>query len=103
MSSRADCSFGPDHPPKFVTRSLRADEPRLAPADEIAIGIAERPAGPVTARAACRIGGAVAFINHIAGGRRIIARLAVGNRAANDGAADNAGCHTRTDRAAVAA
>src|SRR6185437_11613208 len=99
VSSRADCSFGPDHPPKFVTRSLRADEPRLAPADEITVGIAERPAGPITARAACRIGGAIALIDHVAGRRRIVARLAVGDRAADDGAGDDSGCHTRTDRA----
>src|SRR5512139_809233 len=66
--------FGPDHPPKFVTRSLRADEPRLAPADEIAVGVMKRPARPVATGAGCRIGGAVAFINHIAGRRRVIAR-----------------------------
>src|SRR5262249_55369171 len=100
---RADCSFGPDHPPKFVTRSLRADKPRLAPADEVAVSVAEWPAGPVAARAASRIRGAVAFIDHVAGSRRGVARLAVGDGAADDGAANNSCCYTRTDRAAVAA
>src|SRR6185312_1740210 len=64
-----DCSFGPDHPPKFVTRSLRTDKPRLAPADKVAVLIAKLPAGPVATRATCRIGGAVALINHVAGSR----------------------------------
>src|SRR4029078_6773689 len=86
--------FGPDHPPKFVTRCLRADKSRLAPADEVTVCVTERPAGPVATRATCRVRGAVPFITHIAGGRRIIARLAVGYRAANDGAADNARFHT---------
>src|SRR5512139_50095 len=95
--------FGPDHPPKVVTRSLRADEPRFAPADEIAVTVMKRSAGPVTARATSRVGGTVTFIGYIAGLRCVVARLAVGDRTADDRAADNASCHTRTDRAAIAA
>src|SRR5690242_9533565 len=95
--------FGPDHPPKFVTRSLRADKPRLAPANEVAVSVAEWPTGPVTTHASCRIGGAVAFINHITGSRCVVARAAVGDRAADDGAAYNTGSYARTNRAAVAA
>src|SRR6478736_6055805 len=97
--------FGADHPPKVVTRSLRADESWTAPADEIAVAIAERSARPVATRASSRVRRTVALVNDIARGRpvRRVSTRAVRDRAADDGAADHAGCNTGTDRAAIAA
>src|SRR5690242_15794665 len=95
-------SFGADHPPKVVTRPLRADEPRTAPADEIAVTITQRAAGPIAARACGRVRGTVAFIHDVAGGGRVVARPTVRNCAANNGAADDAGGHASTNCAAIA-
>src|SRR5262249_23683801 len=86
---------------QVVTRSLRADEPRTAPANEIAVGITHRPAGPIATRALRRVGSAVSLVDDITR-RRSVIRLAVGNRAANDGAADHAGSNTRADCATIA-
>src|SRR5665647_3154317 len=90
--------LGTNPAPKAVTPILRADEPGAAPADRVAIGIeGERPACPVAARAFDRVAGAVAFVDHIAGLRPVIARAAVGDGAADDGAggkaANDAGTH----------
>src|SRR6478672_4282603 len=90
-----------DHPPNVVTRSLRADETRPAPAHEIAVAVTQRPASPVTAGAAGWIGGAVAFIDHIPRLRAVVAGSAVGDRAANNCAADDARSDTGTDATTV--
>src|SRR5262249_49617337 len=88
----------------MVTRSLRADEPRTAPADEIAVGVTQRPASPVTARAGNWIRRTVALVHDVAGGGSVgrISASAVGDRAADDGAADHARRNARADRAAIA-
>ena len=84
--------FGRDHAPRSVTRTLRtrADEARLAPADEIAPAVVEPAAGPIAVVAIRRIRVAVALVDDIARGRRVIARLAVGDGAADDGAGGDA-------------
>ena len=68
---------------------LRADEARLAIADNVAVAVTQRPAGPEAAGAAHRIGLGIALINNVAGRRRVVARLAVGNGRAEQGAADH--------------
>src|SRR5436305_10239561 len=102
VSSRAVCPFGADHPPKVVTRCLRANEPRTAPTNEVAVRVMQGPAGPIATWAGDRVGGAVTLIHDIARGWPVVARLAVGDRAADDGAADDAGRDARTDRTAIA-
>src|SRR5262245_40190700 len=88
----------------MVTRSLRADEPRTAPADEIAVRVAQRSAGPIATRAGDRIRLAVTLVHDVAGGGAVgrVGAGAVGDRATDDGAADNACCKACTDRAAIA-
>src|SRR5262249_57430751 len=88
----------------MVTRSLRADEPRTAPADEIAVRVTQRPASPVTARAGNWIWRTVALVPDVAGGGSVgrISASAVGDRAADDGAAHHARRNARADRAAIA-
>src|SRR5262249_21564245 len=86
------------------TRYLRADKSRTAPADEVAVGVTQRPACPVTTRAANRIGRTVALIYDVTRRRRVgrIGPGAVRDRAADDGATDDAGSNARTDCATIA-
>src|SRR4249920_3528506 len=88
----------------MVTRSLRADEPRPAPADEIAVGVTQRAPSPIATRAGSWIWSAVSLVHDVAGGGSVgrVSAGAVGDRAADDGAADHARCYTRADRAPIA-
>src|SRR5262249_36146608 len=88
----------------MVTRSLRADEPRTAPADEIAVRVTQRSTSPVTAGAGNWIWRTVALVHDVAGGRSVgrVSACAIGDRAADNGATDHARCNARADRAAIA-
>src|SRR5215471_18148723 len=67
----------------MVTRSLRADEPRTAPADEIAVRVTQRSTSPVTAGAGNWIWRTVALVHDVAGGRSVgrVSACAIGARA----------------------
>src|SRR6476646_6894999 len=89
----------------MVTRSLRADEPWTAPADEIAVGVTQRTPSPIATRAGSWIWSTVSLVYDVAG-RGSVCRISastVGDRAADDGAADHARCNARADRTAIAA
>src|SRR6185312_6856190 len=79
---------------------LWADEPRPAPADEVSVAVMQRPTGPITAGAGRRIRRAIAVVHHVAG-RRCIARLAVGDCAADDGAGGKTADHAANHAAAA--
>src|SRR5476649_2816335 len=88
--------------PTSLPESLRANETRAAPADDIVVTVAHRPAGPVTAWAACRIGSAIAVVNDITGLRTVIALIG-GDSATDDGCAEQACTDANTEAAAAAA
>lgn len=86
-----------------VTRNLRADEARAAPADRVAIAVeGDRPTRPIAAWASHRMGFAVAPVRHIARLWRVVARLAVGDSAADDSSSHDAAEDAGSDPAAIA-
>src|SRR5262249_40922951 len=74
------------------------------PADEIAVRVAERSAGPIATRAGDRIRLAVTLVHDVAGGGSVgrVSAGAVGDRATDDGAADHACSNACTAPAAIA-
>ena len=85
-----------------VTRSLRADEASAAPADRIAIGV-ERSADAPNSRLGKppdRVRRSP--LRHIARLRRVVARLAVGDSAADDSASNYPAEDAGSDPAAIA-
>src|SRR5215470_1457276 len=88
----------------MVTRSLRADETRTAPADEIAVGVTQWPTRPVSTWAGNRIWLTIALVHDVAGGGSVsrVSASAVGDRTTDDGAADHARCNARANRTAIA-
>ncbi len=89
-----------------VLLTSRAEEPRTAPADNVAVGIADGTAGPVPAQAAVSWRCAIR-IGLVAGDRVVSARIGVGrrvgNRVADDGRADEARANAEANAAAAAA
>src|SRR4029078_12793877 len=88
----------------MVTRSLRADEPWTAPADEIAVGVTQRTPSPIATRAGSWIWSTVALVHHVTGRGSVslISASAVGDCAADDGAADHVRCNDCADGTAIA-
>ena len=74
----------------------------MAPADRVAIAVeGDRPTRPIAAWASHRIGFAVARVGHIARLWRVVARLAVGDGAADDSASNYPAEDAGSDRTAI--
>src|SRR5437660_716587 len=79
--------------PQLICRSIafRAEEARLAPAHDVAIGVDKRPTGPVAAGASDGPADAVHRVRLPAGLDDVLRAVAAGDHRADHGAADDAG------------